>query len=368
MTGNRLGLPAKHVRDGVLIIVITVLLFAAIELSLKLFWPQQPEKTFLHGTSLMIRDKTQGWVNRPNADVLVRNPEYRVEYKINAEGLRDETPHSPSAGPGQIRILLLGSSFTFGDGNEYEKEWPVLVEGLLKQGGYDVEVVKAGVEGYNTRQEVQNLERLVPEYHPDLVLVAFLPNDLFTNTPFDAPVPDPKSVSGEARGENLVRSVTNALDTVALARRVMFASDSLYLRLYLATPRAQYFTNPPSKVLSSQLKLTQTLLKAGSDYCAARAVGFGVVSIPLEFQVIAGARDAHLKGIDVGIVDSVMARFAATEGFPWMAALPVATQAYGSSATPLYFRVDGHLTNAGNALVARFLVQRLVALHLLSSK
>lgn len=387
MTG-RLGLSAKHVRDGAVIIVITALLFVAIELTLKIFWPQLlPERTYLHGTSLMIPDKTQGWVNRPNADVVVQNQEYRVEYKINAQGLRDETPHSPGVGPGCIRILLLGNSFTFGEGNDYAKEWPVLLESLLKQSGYAVDVVKAGVEGYNTRQEVQYLQMLVAEYHPSLVLIAFLPNDLFTNTPFDAPVPDPSSVNDVAIGssaqdtagshaaetprgrlERLVRSVSHVLNSVALARRVMFASDFLYLRLCLATPRAQYFTNPPSQVLSSQLKLTQTLLRAGFDYCAARGVGFGVVSIPLEFQVIEGARDAHLKGIDAGIVDSVMAKFAATEGFPWMVALPAVTQAYESSATPLYFRVDGHLNNAGNALVARFLAQRLVALHLLSTK
>ena len=92
---------------------------------------------------------------------------------------------------GSVRILVLGNSFAYGAGNSYEQSWPTLVERQLQRDGHPVEIVKAGVPGYDTRTEALFLERIFAEYQPDLVLLTFLPNDLFTNVPVDGQVTDP---------------------------------------------------------------------------------------------------------------------------------------------------------------------------------
>jgi hypothetical protein len=59
------------------------------------------------------------------------------------------------------------------------------LERTLQAAGYHADIVKAGVPAYDTRAEVLFLERLYPDYNPDIVALVFLPNDLFTNYPVD---------------------------------------------------------------------------------------------------------------------------------------------------------------------------------------
>lgn len=45
-------------------------------------------------------------------------------------------------------------------------------------------------------------------------------------------------------------------------------------------------------------------------------------------------------------------RTAGDEGFPWFALLPDLVEAYKQHGEDLYYRYDGHLTRAGNRVVA----------------
>jgi lysophospholipase L1-like esterase len=120
-----------------------------------------------------------GWVHRPNqrAFTVGRKPVH-----INSLGLRG--PELSVRKPGSVfRILLLGDSFTFGYGVGDDSTYGRQLERLFIQEQGDcvkVEVLNAGVNGYNTAQELAYLDRSGLAFEPDVVVLGFTPNDIMT--------------------------------------------------------------------------------------------------------------------------------------------------------------------------------------------
>jgi hypothetical protein len=348
------------IRDVSIFACIGVLLIVLLEIVLRLFMPQTLRYASADGLTLGKPDSIVGHVNMPAARVTVRGPEYAVEYRINGEGLRDESQHVIPKPAGITRILLLGDSFTFGDGSDYSDIWPVVFERMLREEGYGAGVVKAGVDGYDTSTEVLYLERLLPEYDPDIVVLAFLPNDLFTNVPVTDEGPtgmipgrcpaDIEAVVGPSRGIDL--------HSVRFAKRLVIRNDRLYAGLYLITARKEFFTVPWSDELAGRIAVTKDLLKRAHAFCKEHGVEFVVLSIPQQFQVLVAANGYELDGIDVSYIDELFSWFAAEEGFVWITVMPDLVETYRSEKNDLYFRLDGHLNPAGNRCVGESLFRQ----------
>lgn len=103
-----------------------------------------------------------------------RGESYGVPVSINALGLRDRelTRERP---PGARRVLALGDSWTFGVCVAQEQAWPKQLERELG-GPAVVEVVNAGVSGYETHHEADLYrDGLADRLEHDLVLVGFYP-------------------------------------------------------------------------------------------------------------------------------------------------------------------------------------------------
>jgi lysophospholipase L1-like esterase len=108
-----------------------------------------------------------------------------VTISTNQLGLRERDLEQKR--DGELRILLLGDSITFGWGVAAEETFGRRLESiLLSRLGRMVRTVNAGVGGFNTVQEYALLENNVDAIDPDLVVLVYVHNDIdYTQRSFD---------------------------------------------------------------------------------------------------------------------------------------------------------------------------------------
>lgn len=105
-----------------------------------------------------------------------------VRVSINELGLRDRKLEMKDEG--ELRILLLGDSVTFGSGVPIEATFGRRLESTLASKlGRPVRTVNAGVGGYNTLQERAALEKYADVIEPAVVILLYVNNDI--EAPFD---------------------------------------------------------------------------------------------------------------------------------------------------------------------------------------
>lgn len=103
----------------------------------------------------------------------------RARVRTNSCGMRDKE-RSIAKPPDTYRIALLGDSFVFGWGVEFEQTFAQRLEGNLNrlaEGKRQFEVLNFGVPGYATFQESAKFLESGIEFMPDEVLVFFIQND-----------------------------------------------------------------------------------------------------------------------------------------------------------------------------------------------
>ncbi|MBW8907344.1 MAG: hypothetical protein JF611_17080 [Betaproteobacteria bacterium] len=106
---------------------------------------------------------------------------YGVEVQTNDLGFRDNRARVPPKAPGEFRIIVLGDSFTFGPGIDYEHLYTSLLREHLQRRHPQVTVINLAVEGYNIIQYAAVLEEVGLSLEPDALLVSLFPvNDFDT--------------------------------------------------------------------------------------------------------------------------------------------------------------------------------------------
>lgn len=342
-------------RDVLILLSLSCVLLLLLEGSVRLFNPQRTEMEMVAERSLAMEDSRLGYRLKPGAVAVEHAPEFTARYTINQQGLRDAAQYERPKAEASTRLLLLGDSFAFGYGNDYDYIFPVLVEQELVARGRRVELVKGGVPGYDTRIEVLYLKQLFAQTAPDAVILVFLPNDLFTNEPLQA------DDSANRRNPAVVNADEKGLTLHALTlfQRLLMSNDRVYSFLYTATARRQYFQSPLSDEAQYRLATTTALLREVTHFCRERGVPLVVLSIPQLFQVLFEARGYQQEGIDVHYIDRELGRVAEQEGFRWISALNTLARAYSESGQNLYYRWDGHLNRGGNRVVGEYFADQL---------
>ena len=114
-----------------------------------------------------------GYRLRPGIDTEARG----VHVVTNSLGLRGpEVSRTPA--PGTERVLVMGDSVAFGFRLEQGETFPVLLEQELEQrDGGSWEVLNAGVEGYNTVNELAYLRSSLLDLQPRTIVLVFNLND-----------------------------------------------------------------------------------------------------------------------------------------------------------------------------------------------
>lgn len=161
--------------------------------------------------------------------------------RTNRDGLRG--PDLPEKAPGERRVLLLGDSFTWGLGVEFDEAIPAQLERLLRaDAAGPVRVGNAGMWGTGPREWGYTLERHRATFQPDLVVaVSYLGNDVLDS------LNEPLSV---VDGQVLYSDIAHAMRSswrwsLALRLRTWFYVEKLLARFVPPEVPAQRSLLPP---------------------------------------------------------------------------------------------------------------------------
>lgn len=100
----------------------------------------------------------------------------RNDPNINNAGFRG-TDFAIEKTAGTTRIAILGDSVAYGYSVPIEETFSHLLNKQLNRDGQKVEVLNFAVNGYSTVAELELYKTRVRDYHPDIVLLAYVLND-----------------------------------------------------------------------------------------------------------------------------------------------------------------------------------------------
>lgn len=349
-------------RFAKLALAATATLFSLIlvEFSLRVFdWPREdPVWTTCHETAFKFA---------PNLKYRHMSPEFEVAFQTNSLGLRDDEV-GPKHG---YRILLLGDSYTCGYGVEREELFADLLQRRL-----DVEVVNAGVGGFEIVHQLQFFRAQGRQLQPDLVVYAlYLNNDLTGNGDWES-----SGDGGLRRRDGKPALETHGTAKLAClaksfvpARRVVHALRRRYGNLPAALPGERYLglcADPRGAAAESDYATSLELLRQLRDEVRAAGAELLVVSFPLR-AVVEEDCPEHYR--PPGSADSVcydllrpvsdFAEMLESAGIDHVALTDWLRASRKRLGVPLYFPNDGHLNPTGHRCLAEGLVGRLPVAH-----
>jgi hypothetical protein len=274
------------------------------------------------------------------------------EYRHNSLGFRD-VEHAREKPPGVFRILGLGDSFTYGALSPFEKTFLYRLERTLNErpGSHPrVEIIKAGVSRYFPEPERILLEHYGAPFSPDLILVAFIPNDVLdTNAGIGA-------VRADRSGVLLTREALGLGDFgYAIYRKSHLARLILWLwgiaRAKMSGSHAEeiYQANGFHEKDWKTIEEEYSRMASIADRLHARLV---IVHIP--------HRGPWLKKHEYPA--ERLGEWASRNHAGFVDVLPYMQKASGGE--PLYWADDGHCTPAGYGVVATAIYEYLTANNL----
>ncbi len=140
-----------------------ILSFSVLEVAARLLWKGSVQGAH---TGIILREKNREIVHEG------------IIYRTNSLGLRNKEVQLTKP-EGVRRVLALGDSFVWGDGLSEEDLVTTKISSLINDAkNQRVEVINAGISGFNTTDEFDQFIRLEPVLDPDLVIVFFFTNDV----------------------------------------------------------------------------------------------------------------------------------------------------------------------------------------------
>jgi len=327
---------------------------------------------------LFEHDELVGHRMIPGARIRFAGPEFDVQFEINKAGFRQDADVSPDRRPRSRRILLVGDSFTFGQGVATGERFGEKLSAALP----NVEVVNMGLSGTGTDQQFLLYRRDGVKYEPDLVLLCYMTENIRRNAtaarlqPDGRMVPKPKfelrdgelvltnvPVPRESResGDNerawqrrystgLPIPFKQQLDQYSAAYRLVRSRLGGIARAASGKrlePFAEYDDARP------EWQLTAAIIREFAKTAAANRSTFVLVIVPPQecvYEPQVGDRPHEM-----------LRSFAKSEGIAVIDLLPAFRKAAGQP-QQLYFPMDTHWTPTGHSVAAQAIAERLTDL------
>ncbi|MBI5471382.1 MAG: hypothetical protein HY961_03465, partial [Ignavibacteriae bacterium] len=171
----------------------------------------------------------------PNANGRYKTLEFDTDYKLNALGLRDHE-YSLQKPPNTFRILMLGDSFTEGDGVMSHETFSKVLEARLRKLPTTMrfEVINAGVPSYSSMLEYLYLKHYGLQLNPDVVMIHFDLSDIYDDIEYA------KSARFDENGNPV--DATIKCEDVELKKEVGIAkTDPVTGEYFIALPTGRYY-------------------------------------------------------------------------------------------------------------------------------
>jgi hypothetical protein len=361
-----------------LLLAALVAAFLLAEAGVRLLTPYSP--------SLLVADPVVGKRFLPGFAARIHVPECgcEVDVRFDREGLRG--PDRPYAKPpGAKRVALVGDSMVAAIATAEDKTLAARLERLLSASRPAAwEVMNAGVSSSSTGSELALYRAVLERYAPDvLVLVFWVGNDLADNSYELTRAPRLYfDIDASGRLVQLPFAFEPSPVTGWLDRWSRFyvwqkaAFRQLRGSVHAATrglePVELVFADPEPEPVAHAWAITGALLRAFREETAARGTALVLVAAPSAAQVYddlwselegrAGREDTRVSREHP---EARLAGIAGREGIPFLPLLPAFRGAApGRDSTrpgeQLYYEGRFHWNDAGNALAARIVHERLL--------
>ncbi|MCP4683043.1 MAG: hypothetical protein GY864_11975 [Desulfobacterales bacterium] len=181
-----------EIKNFILMMTSLLLCLAAMEISIRVWNPNIAQRGMkqIHKAS-----KFLGWDLIPGASGTGNLGEF---YQINASGFRGPE-FKMEKKPGIQRIMVIGDSFTFGMGVNWEDAYPTRLERILNEKKRPCEVINCGVIAHHMWQHDEMLRGKVLSYKPDLIILGLYQDDISASVP-------PFIMSADYQGVNIFKN------------------------------------------------------------------------------------------------------------------------------------------------------------------
>jgi hypothetical protein len=269
------------------------------------------------------------------------------ELRTNNLGFRDDKADVPAKGHSELRLIVLGDSFTVSGGVDYDRIYTSLLDKHLKESLPDAKVINLAVGGYNIIQYGLVLQEVGLSLAPDVVVVAVFPfNDLSNDTY--------RGNEADAAGNSAARDtpwyqklyVYQAL-LVKVERRLRV----LFQNPVAPTPEAVNAAQTAQAIREADARENLEALARIVDSATARGLAVVVALLP-NTDTFESQRQDFAAFLDLCETrdwrcSNLLDRFIATGVSPRSLRLNL---------------IDGHPNEDYNSLVARFLAEDLLAM------
>ena len=284
----------------------------------------------------------------PNLRYLCDTGESRWLICTDDLGHRTSAQKSPPENPDAARFLLIGDSFTFGQGVNYEDSFA----GILDRSQRRYQVINAGVGAYGPVEYRQALEQeLKSGAAPQLVVVStFLGNDITDCV--RRQISSPEWITSQPGGlRNWIKRRTHLYRLASKSWHLLMPD----LNTFTQFERNLYISAPWEEgLLHRGLLIYQEEFARIARICASRKITLCACIIPTENAVKAASARTSTPPASDGTLDFELPKRKVAAVFDRLAIPHVDTTSALARLghEQAYFRHDGHLTPAGNRVVA----------------